>query len=103
MEEYNDEINNIVSLLDGDTEYDFEVLDTFEYEDKVYYILIPLFDDINRGIEAGESYTIFEAITNDNDEIQFVEPEEDIIDELDKIVESYIDDMYKERLEAYDN
>ena len=98
LEEINefDEDEDIITLLDGDNEYEFEVIDYFEYDGRRYYAVLPLFEDMDKGIDADDSYMIFEEVYDKQGERSFVEPKKELMGELEEIVEDYINGVAEE-------
>lgn len=101
LEEVNefDEDEDIITLLDGDKEYEFEVIDYFEYDGRRYYAVLPLFEDVDKGIEADEAYIIFEEITDSNGETKFVEPSKELLGELEDIVDDFLNGKSNEEVD----
>lgn len=91
-----DEDEDIITLLDGDNEYEFEVIDYFEYDGRTYYAVLPLFEDMDKGIEADDNYMIFEEVFDTSGERSFVEPKKELMGELEEIVEDYINGVAEE-------
>lgn len=91
---------NLISLLDDDgNEYEFEILEEFDYKDGHYYALMPLFDLPEEGIDAQSTYMIFEAVEDDDGEPQLAEiDDETLLDELVDLFEEsfYNQDFYDE-------
>lgn len=85
---------DLITLTDEDgTEYEFEILDTVELDDKVYYALMPNFESPEDAVEDDGTYYIFEAFEEDG-EPQLAEVEdEDLLDKLADIFESRYADM----------
>lgn len=93
LEEINEfyEDEDIITLLDGDKEYEFEVIDYFEYEGRRYYAVLPLFEDMDKGIDAADdSYMIFEEVYDKQGERSFVEPKKELLGDLEEIVNDFL-------------
>ena len=79
---------DLITLIDDDgEEHEFEILDEIEYEDSVYYALLPTFSAPEESLEA-DTYYIFEVV-EENGEEQLAEVEDDeLLDRLAEIFES---------------
>lgn len=84
---------DLITLTDEDgTEYEFEILDSVELDDKVYYALMPTFESP----EDDGTYYIFEAFEEDG-EPQLAEVEdEELLDKLADIFETRYSEMYED-------
>ena len=82
---------NLVSLLDDEgNEYEFEIIEELDYEDKHYYALMPLFE-IPDEDDTENVYMIFEDI-EENGEPQLAEIEdEELLDTLAGLFEEKFD------------
>lgn len=99
MSNQNNELDNnyeadLISLLDEDgNEYEFEILDEMDYNDKHYYALMPLFDLPEEGIDSENTYMIFEVVEDDDGEPQLAEVDDDaLLDEIAEIFEARFDE-----------
>lgn len=88
---------DLITLTDEDgTEYEFEILDSVELDDKVYYALMPTFESPEDAVEDDGIYYIFEAFEEDG-EPQLAEVEdEELLDKLADIFETRYSEMYEE-------
>ena len=65
----NDYSPDLITLVDDEgTEHNFEILDTLEYEDTLYYALIPVFDNANDTLADSGEYYIMEGIEEDGEQ-----------------------------------
>ena len=83
---------NLVSLLDDEgNEYEFEIIEELDYEDKHYYALMPLFE-IPDEEDTENVYMIFEDIMDENGEPQLAEiDDEELLDTLAGLFEEKFD------------
>ena len=83
---------NLVSLLDDEgNEYEFEIIEELDYEDKHYYALMPLFE-IPDEEDTENVYMIFEDIMDENGEPQLAEiDDEELLDTLAELFEEKFD------------
>lgn len=89
---------DLITLTDDEgTEYEFEILDTVELDDKVYYALMPNFESDD--LENDGTYYIFEAFEEDG-EPQLAEVEdEELLDKLADIFETRYSEMFEDEEE----
>ncbi len=89
---------DLITLTDDEgTEYEFEILDTVELDDKVYYALMPNFESDD--VENDGTYYIFEAFEEDG-EPQLAEVEdEELLDKLADIFETRYSEMFEDEEE----
>jgi len=83
---------NLVSLLDDEgNEYEFEIIEELDYEDKHYYALMPLFE-IPDEDDMENVYMIFEDLLDENGEPQLAEiDDEELLDTLAGLFEEKFD------------
>ena len=88
---------DLITLVDDEgTEHNFEILDTLEYEDTLYYALIPVFDDPADTLADSGEYYIMEVI-EENGEEQLAEVDDDaLLDELAEIFEERFEKLFSE-------
>ncbi len=88
---------NLYTLEDEDgVEQQFEMLDTMEINDNVYYALVPYYDDPTKELEADTELVVLKAEEDENGEEMLVTIDND--EEYEKI-----GNMFLERLnELYD-
>ena len=89
---------NLVSLLDDEgNEYEFEIIEELDYEDKHYYALMPLFE-IPDEDDMENVYMIFEDLLDENGEPQLAEiDDEELLDTLAGLFEEKFDEaMYED-------
>ena len=94
----NDMEMDFVSLLDDDgKEYQFEILDIIEENDRKFYALSPVADDENQIIEDSGDYYIMEEIIEDDDDAPVLVDLEDekLLDHLAEIFEAHFDEMFE--------
>ena len=88
---------NLISLLDDEgNEYEFEIIEDLEYDDRHFYALAPLFEIPDE--EDSESvYMIFEDIIDENDEPQLAEiDDEELLDTLGELFEKKFEAAFEE-------
>ena len=86
--------SNLISLLDDEgNEYEFEIIEELDYQDRHYYALMPLFDMPDDEQEDSENvYMIFEDIMDENGEPQLAEiDDEELLDTLAGLFEEKFD------------
>ena len=92
--------SNLISLLDDEgNEYEFEIIEELDYQDKHYYALMPLFDMPDEEDENSENvYMIFEDIIDENGEPQLAEIDDEVLlDTLAELFENKFDEaLYDE-------
>ncbi len=89
---------NLISLVDDEgNEYEFEILEELEYEDKHYYALMPLFELPDEDGDPESTYMIFEDILDENNEPQLAEIDDDaLLDTLAELFEEKFDEALAE-------
>ena len=99
--------SNLISLLDDEgNEYEFEIIEELDYQDRHYYALMPLFDMPDDEQEGSEGvYMIFEDIIDENGEPQLAEiDDEALLDTLAELFEEKFDEaLYDEGDEDEDD
>lgn len=93
----NDYSPDLITLVDDEgAEHNFEILDTLEYEDVLYYALIPVFEHPEDSLADSGEYYIMEVI-EENGEQELAEVDDDLlIDKLAEIFESRFNDIFAE-------
>lgn len=89
--------SNLISLLDDEgNEYEFEIIEELDYQDRHYYALMPLFDMPDDEQEDSENvYMIFEDIIDENGEPQLAEiDDEALLDTLAELFEEKFDEEF---------
>jgi uncharacterized protein YrzB (UPF0473 family) len=88
---------DLITLIDEDNvEHAFEILDTLEYNDSVYYAMIPVFDSPDEAVGDSGEYYIMEVLDEDGEE-QLAEVEDDaLLDELAAIFEERFEQLFDE-------
>ena len=94
--------SNLISLLDDEgNEYEFEIIEELDYQDRHYYALMPLFDMPDDEQEDSENvYMIFEDIIDENGEPQLAEIDDEAL--LDTLAEMF-EEKFDEALEDDDD
>ena len=91
--------SNLISLLDDEgNEYEFEIIEELDYQDRHYYALMPLFDMPDDEQEDSENvYMIFEDIIDENGEPQLAEiDDEALLDTLAEMFEEKLDEALED-------
>lgn len=96
----NDYSPDLITLVDDEgKEHNFEILDTLEYEDTLYYALYPVFDDPADSVADSGEYYIMEVI-EENGEQELAEVEDDeLVDKLAEIFEERFNDIFADEEE----
>lgn len=86
---------DLITLLDDDNkEHTFQIIDSIEKDENVYYALLPLYDDAQEQLEDDGEYYIFQTIEEDGEEL-LVEVEDDaLLDELASVFEKHFKEMF---------
>ncbi len=93
----NDYSPDLITLVDDEgTEHNFEILDTLEHKDTLYYALIPVFDDPADTLADSGEYYIMEVIEEDGEQELAEVEDDDLIDELAEIFEGRFEDIFAE-------
>lgn len=93
----NDYSPDLITLVDDEgTEHNFEILDTLEYEDTLYYALIPVFDNANDTLSDSGEYYIMEVIEEDGEQELAEVDDDELIDKLAEIFEDRFNDIFAE-------
>ncbi len=88
---------DLITLVDDEgTEHNFEILDTLEYEDTLYYALIPVFDDPTDTLADSGEYYIMEVIEEDGEQELAEVDDDELIDKLADIFEERFNDIFAE-------
>lgn len=96
----NDYSPDLITLVDDEgTEHNFEILDTLEYEDVLYYALIPVYENPQDSLADSGEYYIMEVI-EENGEQELAEVDDDeLIDKLAEIFEERFNDIFADEEE----
>lgn len=88
---------DLITLLDDDNqEHTFQIIDSIEKDENVYYALLPLYDDAQEQLEDDGEYYIFQTIEEDGEEL-LVEVEDDaLLDELAAVFEKHFEEMFED-------
>lgn len=79
---------DLITLIDDeDNEHRFEIIDSIEKDDTVYYALYPVYDTPEEQIEADGEYYIFEVIDEDGEDMLQEVEDDDLLNELSKTFE----------------
>ena len=88
---------DLIVLVDDDgEEHSFEILDTLNYDDKTYYALFPLLEDPQEKVDSDGEYYIFEVVEEDGEEQLAELEDDDLLDELDKILRDRFETLYED-------
>lgn len=86
---------DLIVLLDDDgEEHSFEILDTLEHEDRLYYALYPLIEDPQEAVDADGEYYIFEVVEEDGEQQLAELEDDDLLDELAEIFEKRFESLF---------
>ena len=91
---------DLITLVDDEgVEHNFEILDTLEYEDVLYYALYPVFDDPADSLADSGEYYIMEVVEEDGEqELSEVEDDE-LADKLAEIFEARFEEIFSDEEE----
>lgn len=87
---------DLVTLVDDDNvEHNFEILDSIETDQGVFYALSPVYQNAADALQESGEYYIMELCEEDGEEI-YVEVEDDALaDELAEIFEKRFEEMFE--------
>ena len=86
---------DLITLLDDDNvEHTFEIIDSIEKDDCVYYALLPVFDVFQEQIEAEGEYYIFQTVEEDGEELLLEVEDEELLDELADEFEKRFEELF---------
>ena len=78
---------DLITLIDDEgKEHEFEILDVIENDGRLFYALLPTFEDPTASIESEGTYYIFEAIEEDGEEQLAEVEDEELLDSLQKFL-----------------
>lgn len=84
---------DLITLIDDeDNEHTFEIIDSIEKDDNVYYALYPVYDSPEEQVEADGEYYIFEVVDEDGEEMLQEVEDDTLLDELAEVFESRFED-----------
>lgn len=88
---------DLITLIDDENvEHNFEILDTIENDNGIFYALLPVFDDADSAVADDGEYYIMEVIEEDGEE-QLAEVDDDaLLDELAEIFEKRFEKLFYE-------
>ena len=87
---------DLLTLFDEDgNEFVFEILDSIEKDDRLFYALFPVYDSPEEQIESDGEYYIFESIEEDGEEMLNELEDEALLDVLAEEFESRFEDLYE--------
>lgn len=93
----NDFTADLVTLIDDDdNEHTFEILDTIENDEGVFYALYPVFDNPEDELESSGEYYIFQSIEEDDEELLVEVEDEELLDSLAEVFENHFEQMFDE-------
>ncbi len=88
---------DLITLLDDENvEHTFEVIDIIEKDDKVYYALLPVYDDAQEQVEDDGEYYIFQIVEEDGEELLLEVEDEALLDELAETFEKHFEEIFGE-------
>ena len=88
---------DLITLVDDENkEHTFEIIDSIEKDDNVYYALLPVYDDAQQQVESEGEYYIFQTIEEDGEELLTEVEDEDLLDELADIFEKRFEEDFEE-------
>lgn len=88
---------DLITLLDDDNkEHTFQIIDSIEKDDNVYYALLPVFDDANDQLEDDGEYYIFQTIEEDGEELLVEVDDDALLDELAEIFEKHFEEIFND-------
>lgn len=91
---------DLITLIDDeDKEHTFEIIDSIEQDNNIYYALYPVFDSAEEQLESDGEYYIFEVIEEDGEEMLQEVEDEDLLDSLAEIFESRFEKLYDDEEE----
>lgn len=94
---------DLITLIDDDdNEHTFEIIDTIEKDENIYYALFPVFDTPEEQLEADGKYYIFGVVEEDGEELLVEVEDDDLLDELAKEFESRFEEMFDEEDDSSD-
>lgn len=86
---------DLITLLDDDNkEHTFQIIDSIEKDDNVYYALLPVFDDAQDQLEDDGEYYIFQTIEEDGEELLVEVDDDALLDELAEIFEKHFEEIF---------
>ena len=93
----NDYKPDLITLIDEDNvEHNFEILDTIENEQGLFYALYPIFDDETELLNDSGEYYIMEVIDEDGEQTLAEVDDEALLDELSAVFEEHFEELYDE-------
>lgn len=94
---------DLITLIDDDdNEHTFEIIDTIEKDENIYYALFPVFDTPEEQLEADGEYYIFGVVEEDGEELLVEVEDDDLLDELAKEFESRFEEMFDDEDDSSD-
>ncbi len=88
---------DLITLVDDENkEHTFEIIDSIEQGDNVYYALIPVYDDAGQRLDSSDEYYIFQTIEEDGEEMLIEVEDETLLDELSEIFEKRFEELFDE-------
>lgn len=88
---------DLITLLDDENvEHTFEIIDSIEKDDNVYYALLPVYDDAQEQLEDDGEYYIFQTIEENGEELLLEVEDDDLLDELASEFEKHFDEIFGE-------
>ncbi len=88
---------DLITLVDDENkEHTFEIIDSIEKDDHVYYALLPVYDEAEQQLEAEGEYYIFQTVEEDGEELLTEVEDEALCDELAEIFESRFEELFDE-------
>ncbi|GHU82558.1 hypothetical protein AGMMS50284_4630 [Clostridia bacterium] len=94
---------DLITLIDDeDNEHKFEIIDTLENDNGIYYALFPVYDTPEEQLNADGEYYIFEVVEEDGEELLLEVEDEAILDELSATFEKRFEEFFDEEDEIED-
>ncbi len=88
---------DLITLVDDENkEHTFEIIDSIEQDDNVYYALIPVYDDTEQQLESADEYYIFQTVEENGEELLVEVEDEALLDKLAEIFESRFEELFDE-------
>ncbi|MGN1051265.1 MAG: DUF1292 domain-containing protein [Acutalibacteraceae bacterium] len=86
---------DLITLLDDDgNEHNFEILDNIEFDDRIFYALMPKFDNASFSLLSRGEYHIMEVKESDGEEFLEEVTDDSLNRELSEIFEKRYEELY---------
>ena len=91
----NDYSPDLITLIDENGgEHSFEILDSLEENERIFYALMPVFEDKTDMLYDSGEYTILEAVESDGEEELAELEDEELRKRLSDLFEERFNDMF---------